>query len=94
MLMDLATLPWDHGILGELDDPRAMLPAIRGSSEIYGHGAGRPRGVPISGALGDQQAALFGQTCFEAGDVKCTYGTGCFMLMHTGDQAGRTRRTG
>ena len=62
-----------------------MLPEIRGSSEVYGTGTGDLAGVPIAGILGDQQAALFGQTCFEAGEVKCTYGTGCFMLMHTGE---------
>jgi glycerol kinase len=61
-----------------------MLPEIRGSSEVYGTGVGDLAGVPIAGILGDQQAALFGQTCFEAGDAKCTYGTGAFMLMHTG----------
>jgi glycerol kinase len=87
MLMDLATLEWDQGILDELGIPRAMLPEIRGSSEVYGTG-GTDRddldGVPIAGILGDQHAALFGQTCFEAGQAKCTYGTGVFMLMHTG----------
>ncbi len=61
-----------------------MLPAIRSSSEVYGTGVGDLAGVPIAGDLGDQQAALFGQTCFETGQLKCTYGTGCFMLMHTG----------
>jgi glycerol kinase len=64
-----------------------MLPEIRGSSEVYGLGVGDLAGVPIAGDLGDQQAALFGQTCFEAGQVKCTYGTGVFMLMHTGSVA-------
>jgi glycerol kinase len=63
-----------------------MLPAIRSSSEVYGLGVGEVAGVPISGDLGDQQAALFGQACFEPGQIKCTYGTGCFMLMHTGDR--------
>jgi glycerol kinase len=84
MLMDLDTLTWDDGILGELGIPRAMLPEIRGSSEVYGTGGFDLEGVPIAGALGDQQAALFGQACFEAGQAKCTYGTGVFMLMHTG----------
>ncbi len=62
-----------------------MLPEIRGSSEVYGTGGFDLDGVPIAGILGDQQAALFGQTCFEAGQAKCTYGTGVFMLMHTGE---------
>ena len=66
--------------------PAAMLPAIRSSSEVYGEGVGDLEGVPIAGDLGDQQAALFGQACFEPGAVKCTYGTGCFMLMHTGER--------
>ena len=86
MLMDLATLDWDEGILGELGIPRSMLPAIRGSSEVYGTGVGEMAGIPIAGDLGDQQAALFGQACFDAGQVKCTYGTGAFMLMHTGQR--------
>jgi glycerol kinase len=84
MLMDLETLAWDEGILDELSIPRAMLPEIRGSSEVYGTGGFDLDGVPIAGDLGDQQAALFGQSCFDPGDVKCTYGTGVFMLMHTG----------
>ena len=70
-----------------------MLPEIRGSSEVYGDGVGDLAGVPIAGDLGDQQAALFGQACFEPGQVKCTYGTGCFMLMHTGRAAGPLRAT-
>ncbi len=84
MLMNLGTLDWDQGILEELGIPRAMLPEIRGSSEVYGTGGFDLEGVPIAGILGDQQAALFGQTCFEPGQAKCTYGTGVFMLMHTG----------
>ncbi len=84
MLMDLETLDWDPGICAELGIPLAMLPEIRGSSEVYGMGGFDLEGVPIAGILGDQQAALFGQACFEAGQVKCTYGTGVFMLMHTG----------
>ena len=84
MLMGLETLDWDASILDELGIPRSMLPEIRGSSEVYGTGVGDLDGVPISGILGDQHAALFGQTCFEAGQSKCTYGTGAFMLMHTG----------
>ncbi len=84
MLMDLERLAWDDAILEELAIPRAMLPEIRGSSEVYGEGRDELAGVPIAGDLGDQQAALFGQACFEAGHGKCTYGTGCFFLMHTG----------
>ena len=82
--MDLETLEWDQSILEELGIPRSVLPEIRGSSEVYGAGVGDLDGVPIAGILGDQHAALFGQTCFEAGQAKCTYGTGAFMLMHTG----------
>ena len=84
MLMDLERLAWDGGIIDELAIPLAMLPEIRGSSEVYGEGVDELAGVPIAGDLGDQQAALFGQACFEAGHGKCTYGTGCFFLMHTG----------
>ncbi len=84
MLMDLETLEWDQSILEELGIPRSVLPEIRGSSEVYGTGVDELAGVPIAGILGDQHAALFGQTCFEAGQAKCTYGTGAFMLMHTG----------
>jgi glycerol kinase len=85
MLMDLATLDWDDAILAELGIPRAMLPEVHGSSEVYGTCRGGDLdGVPIAGDLGDQQAALFGHCCFEAGQAKCTYGTGAFMLMHTG----------
>jgi glycerol kinase len=86
MLMGLASLAWEPELLDSIGIPAAMLPTIRSSSEVYGHGVGELTGVPIAGDLGDQQAALFGQTCFEPGQVKCTYGTGCFMLMHTGDR--------
>ena len=86
MLMDLETLAWDPGLLAAVGVPAAMLPVIRSSSEVYGEGIGDLEGVPIAGDLGDQQAALFGQACFEPGAVKCTYGTGCFMLMHTGER--------
>ena len=82
--MDLATCEWDDAIVGELGIPRSVLPEIRGSSEVYGDGVDDLAGVPIAAMLGDQHAALFGQTCFEAGEAKCTYGTGAFMLMHTG----------
>ncbi len=87
MLMNLKTLDWDDEILKALGIPRSMLPKIKSSSEIYGtvNAVDAPlRGIPVSGALGDQQAALFGQTCFSAGEAKNTYGTGCFMLMNTG----------
>jgi glycerol kinase len=95
MLMDLHTLNWDTEILNLLGIPRAMLPEIKSSSEIYGlvgapaSAQGRPQGsplqnIPVAGDLGDQQAALFGQTCFSAGEAKNTYGTGCFMLLNTG----------
>jgi glycerol kinase len=86
MLMDLETLEWDPGILSEIGVPVSMLPGIRPSSEAYGSGVGDLAGVPIAGDLGDQHAALFGQACFEPGQMKCTYGTGAFMLMHTGDR--------
>jgi glycerol kinase len=86
MLMNLETLDWDDSLLAALDVPRAMLPEIRSSAEVYGNGRGVLEGVPIAAALGDQQAALFGQTCFEPGEAKCTYGTGAFLLMNTGEQ--------
>ena len=86
MLMGLASLDWEPELLDVIGIPAAMLPAIRSSSEVYGHGVGELAGVPIAGDLGDQQAALFGQTCFEPGQVKCTYGTGAFMLLHTGER--------
>jgi glycerol kinase len=83
-LMDLATLDWDAGLLALFDIPRACLPQIRSSSEVYAR-SGKPlAGTPIAGILGDQQAALVGQTCFAPGEAKNTYGTGCFMLMNTG----------
>ena len=86
LLMDLSTLNWDGQILDEIGIPAAMLPEIRSSSEVYGEvSADSPlRGVPVAGDLGDQQAALFGQTCYSPCEAKNTYGTGCFMLMNTG----------
>lgn len=84
LLMNLETLDWDAEILATLDIPRAMLPEIRPSSAVYGMAVGVLAGVPVAGDLGDQQAALFGQTCFNAGEAKNTYGTGCFMLLNTG----------
>ncbi|MGA2040302.1 MAG: glycerol kinase GlpK [Bryobacteraceae bacterium] len=84
-LMNLDTLDWDDEMLRAFAIPRAMLPEIRSSSEIYGHAAwDAVKGVPIAGILGDQQAALVGQACFEPGEAKNTYGTGCFLLMNTG----------
>ncbi len=84
-LMNLTTLSWDDQILATLGIPRAMLPEIRSSSESYGLAReAAVRDVPIAGILGDQQAALVGQTCFEPGEAKNTYGTGCFLLMNTG----------
>jgi len=84
MLMNLETLDWDDEILKILNIPRAMLPKVRPSSEVYGKAVGDLAGIPVAGDLGDQQAALFGQTCFSPGEAKNTYGTGCFMLLNTG----------
>ncbi|HUV15188.1 MAG TPA: glycerol kinase GlpK [Pelolinea sp.] len=85
MLMNLKTLDWDPDMLKAMDIPRAMLPAVKASSEVYGKGKNSGlEGVPVSGDLGDQQAALFGQTCYSPGEAKNTYGTGCFMLLNTG----------
>src|SRR5688500_405090 len=107
MLMDLSALDWDDEILRLLNIPRAMLPQIRSSSEFYGQVGARSsrpvlggnlggetsplQGIPIAGDLGDQHAALFGQTCFSAGEAKNTYGTGCFMLMNTGENPVRSK---
>ncbi|MFV0406835.1 MAG: glycerol kinase GlpK [Propioniciclava sp.] len=87
MLMDLATLAWDQQIAADMSIPATMLPEIRSSSEVYGHGRadGSLAGIPIAGDLGDQQAATFGQACFEVGMAKNTYGTGNFMLINTGE---------
>jgi glycerol kinase len=85
-LMSLTTLDWDDGMLSEFGIPRAVLPAIKSSSEVYGTATESVlQGVTIAGILGDQQAALVGQTCFRAGEAKNTYGTGCFLLMNTGE---------
>jgi len=86
LLMDLETLSWRSDISADLGIPMSMLPDIRSSSEVYGTGRSRGLvpGVPIAGILGDQQAASVGEVCFEAGDIKNTYGTGCFLLMNTG----------
>ena len=85
-MMDLETLDWDEEILAAFDVPRACLPQIRSSSEVYGTCTGVLDGVPVAGILGDQQAALFGQACLAPGEAKNTYGTGCFMLMNTGEK--------
>jgi glycerol kinase len=86
MLMNLRTLDWDEALTDAIGVPPAMLPQIRPSAEVYGH-AGEPlAGVPVASALGDQQAALFGQTCFAPGEGKCTYGTGSFLLVNTGER--------
>lgn len=88
MLFNINTLKWDTDILKELDIPESMLPEVKPSSYIYGETDPRlfEGSIKISGAAGDQQCALFGQTCFNPGEAKNTYGTGCFMLMNTGDQ--------
>lgn len=87
MLFNINTLQWDEEILRKLDIPVSMLPKPVPSSEVYGYTTAQFFGapIPIAGAAGDQQAALFGQTCFDAGDSKCTYGTGAFLLMNTGE---------
>ncbi len=87
MLMDLQTLEWDATILEIMGIPAGMLPKIMPSSAIFGQATGELAGIPIAGDLGDQQAALFGQTCFNVGEAKNTYGTGCFMLLNTGNTA-------
>ena len=87
MLMNLHTMEWDPKICRSMDVPMELLPEIRSSAEIYGEARGTLEGVPVASALGDQQAALFGQTCFDRGDAKSTYGTGTFLLMNTGDEA-------
>ena len=86
MIFDIHRLDWDDTLLNALNIPRAMLPRVCSSSEIYGYVSLPGGDVPISGIAGDQQAALFGQTCFEVGEAKNTYGTGCFLLMNTGDK--------
>jgi glycerol kinase len=85
MLMDLASLSWAQGNLDAIGVPASMLPEIKASSEVYGEATGTLAGIPVAGDLGDQQAALFGQTCFDVGEAKNTYGTGNFMLLNTGN---------
>ena len=86
MLYNIRTLDWDEKLLQALDIPRGILPEVRDSSEIYGYTNIQGVDVPVAGIAGDQQAALFGQGCFAPGDAKNTYGTGCFLLMNTGDK--------
>jgi glycerol kinase len=91
LLMDLHTLAWHEPSLQLMGIPRALLPAIRSSSEVYGEARTTAlAGVPVAGMLGDQQAALFGQTCFDRGEAKNTYGTGSFLLVNTGEQVMRS----
>lgn len=89
MMFDIHNLCWDEKILDYFKIPRSMLPEVRSSSEVYGHTEESVLGdrIPIAGIAGDQQAALFGQCCFGEGEVKNTYGTGCFLLMNTGEKA-------
>ncbi len=88
MLFNIHTLEWDAKMLEVLDIPREMLPEVKSSSEIYGH---TKSGIAIGGIAGDQQAALFGQMCVEPGQAKNTYGTGCFLLMNTGEKAVKSK---
>ncbi|MEG1275298.1 MAG: glycerol kinase GlpK [Ruthenibacterium sp.] len=90
MLYDIHKLDWDDTLLKALDIPRAMLPEVHDSSEVYGTASIGGVDVPVAGIAGDQQAALFGQCCFDAGEAKNTYGTGCFLLMNTGTKACRS----
>jgi glycerol kinase len=94
MLFDLETLRFEDRLLELLGVPRAILPEVRSSSEVYGTTQGMrvlPDGIPIAGMAGDQQSALFGQACFRAGESKCTYGTGAFILMNTGREVKRSK---
>ena len=94
LLYDLRREQWDPELCALLRVPSSVLPVVRSSSEVYGHTRGLellPDGIPIAGIAGDQQAALFGQTCFAAGDAKCTYGTGAFLLLNTGREALRSQ---
>ena len=86
MLMNLESLEWDQSVLDAMDVPAAVLPEIRSSAEVYGTATGQLAGVPVASALGDQQAAVFGQTCYGVGEAKNTYGTGSFLLLNTGNR--------
>ncbi len=92
MLMNLSTLDWDETLLDAFGVPRAMLPDIKPSAHMYGEAGGALAGVPVASALGDQQAALFGQACFAPGEAKCTYGTGSFLLLNTGTEPVQSSR--
>ncbi|MFC5077425.1 Glycerol kinase [Vibrio thalassae] len=94
MLFNIHTLEWDEKLLNIFNIPKSMLPDVKSSSEVYGyaHIGGGTEDIPISGIAGDQQAALFGQQCFKKGMVKNTYGTGCFLLMNTGDKPIASKR--
>jgi len=87
MIFDIHKLDWDDKLLDALGIPRAMLPCVKPSGSIFGNALLNGEEIPIAGNAGDQQAALFGQCCFEKGEAKCTYGTGCFLLMNTGKDA-------
>src|SRR5690606_25133666 len=90
LMYNIHEFKWDEELVDILSVPASMLPEVRPSSEVYAHTAASHffgKEVPIAGEAGDQQAALFGQACYEEGMAKNTYGTGCFMLMHTGEQA-------
>lgn len=91
MLFNIHTLRWDERICRELDIPMSMLPEVRSSSEVYGETELQGVSLPVCGIAGDQQAALFGQTCFDRGEAKNTYGTGCFLLMNTGSECIKSR---
>ncbi|EHF01288.1 glycerol kinase [Olsenella sp. oral taxon 809 str. F0356] len=93
LLYDIHEGRWDEGLLALFDVPACMLPEVRRSASLFGETSypGVPAGIPICGVAGDQQSALFGQCCFEAGEAKNTYGTGCFLLMNTGDVAARSK---
>ena len=86
MMFNIKTLEWDETILKALEIPRQMLPEVKSSSELYGYAEVYGKRIPVAGIAGDQQSALFGQACFGAGQAKNTYGTGCFMLMNTGEK--------
>jgi glycerol kinase len=86
LLMDLDSLQWDDAICETIGVPRAMLPEVRASAEVYGDCTGALQGIPLAGDLGDQQAAVFGQTCYSVGEAKNTYGTGNFLLLNTGNE--------
>ena len=89
LLFNIAERKWDHDLLDILGIPEGILPEVASCSEVYGHTVELgllPAGIPVAGAAGDQQAALFGQACFEPGTMKATFGTGAFILMNTGSQ--------